>query len=56
MKAFCPFTPPHHQGIRPGPHVWGGDSPHIVDVHMKGYSQADIAKVKGGNLKRLLNW
>ena len=36
--------------------VWGGDSPHIVDVHMKGYSAADIAKVKGGNLKRLLSW
>jgi hypothetical protein len=25
-------------------------------VHMKGYSAADIAKVKGGNLQRLLNW
>jgi L-fuconolactonase len=36
--------------------VWGGDTPQLVDVHMKGYSAADIAKVKGGNLKRLLNW
>ena len=36
--------------------VWSGDSPHIADVHMKGYSAADIAKVKGGNLQRLLNW
>jgi len=25
-------------------------------VHMKGHSAADIAKVKGGNLQRLLNW
>ena len=25
--------------------VWSGDSPHIADVHMKGYSAADIAKV-----------
>ncbi len=36
--------------------VWSGDSPRIADVHMKGYSAADIAKVKGGNLQRLLNW
>ena len=36
--------------------VWSGDSPHIADLHMKGYSAADIAKVKGGNLRRLLNW
>ena len=36
--------------------VWSGDSPHIADMHMKGYSAADIAKVKGGNLQRLLNW
>ena len=36
--------------------VWSGDSPHIVDVHMKDYSAADIAKVKGGNLQRLLSW
>lgn len=36
--------------------VWSGDSPHIADLHMKGYSAADIAKVKGGNLQRLLNW
>ncbi len=36
--------------------VWGGDSPKIVDVHMKGYPAADIAKVKGGNFRRLLDW
>jgi predicted TIM-barrel fold metal-dependent hydrolase len=36
--------------------VWSGDSPKIADVHMKGYSAADIAKVKGGNLQRLMKW
>ncbi|MBW8708674.1 MAG: amidohydrolase family protein [Alphaproteobacteria bacterium] len=36
--------------------VWSGGSPKIADAHMKGYSAADIAKVKGGNLQRLLNW
>jgi len=28
----------------------------VLEVHMKGYSAADIARVKGGNLQRLLNW
>jgi predicted TIM-barrel fold metal-dependent hydrolase len=36
--------------------VWSGGSPKVLDVHMKGYSAADIAQVKGGNLQRLLNW
>ena len=36
--------------------VWSGDHPHIAEVHMQGYSAADIARVKGGNLQRLLNW
>ncbi len=36
--------------------VWSGGTPRIADVHMKGYSAADIAKVKGGNFQRLLNW
>lgn len=36
--------------------VWGSGTPAIVDVHMAEYSQADRAKVKGGNIRRLLNW
>jgi hypothetical protein len=36
--------------------VWGGGMPAIVDAHMAGYSEADRAKVKGGNLERLLPW
>src|SRR5262249_8173316 len=36
--------------------VWSGGSPRIVDIHMKGYPAADLAKVKGGNLQKLLNW
>ncbi len=36
--------------------VWGSGTPKIVDAHMKGRSAADIAKVKGGNLKKLLAW
>lgn len=36
--------------------VWSGGDPKIAEVHMQGYSAADIALVKGGNLQRLLNW
>ena len=36
--------------------VWGSGSPAIVDKHMTTYSDADRARVKGGNLRKLLNW
>jgi predicted TIM-barrel fold metal-dependent hydrolase len=36
--------------------VMGGVDPDIVDIHMQDYSAGDIARVKGNNLKELLNW
>ncbi len=36
--------------------VWGSGTPKIVDAHMQGYTEEDIAKVKGGNLRELLDW
>jgi predicted TIM-barrel fold metal-dependent hydrolase len=36
--------------------VWGSGVPEIVDVHMPNYTAADRAKVKGGNIQRLLDW
>ena len=36
--------------------VWGSGVPGIVDAHMPEYSEADRAKVKGGNLQRLLQF
>jgi len=36
--------------------VWSGGVTKIADVHMKGYAAADIARLKGGNLQRLLAW
>jgi len=36
--------------------VWGSGSPKIVDVHMASYSTTDQAKVKGGNIQKLLDW
>ncbi|HEX3754340.1 MAG TPA: amidohydrolase family protein [Rhizomicrobium sp.] len=55
-ESLIPFTKRIIKEYGPDRMVWSGGSPHIADVHMKGYSAADIAKVKGGNLKRLLNW
>jgi predicted TIM-barrel fold metal-dependent hydrolase len=55
-ESLIPFTRRVIKEFGPARMVWSGDSPHIADVHMKGYSAADIAKVKGGNLQRLLNW
>lgn len=36
--------------------VWGSGAPAIVDAHMPEYSEEDRAKVRGGNLARLLGW
>jgi len=36
--------------------VWGSGSPTIIDKHLSGYSETDRANVKGGNLRKLLNW
>ena len=36
--------------------VWGSCTPRIVDAHMEAHSEADRAKVKGGNLQRLLSF
>lgn len=55
-KSVMPFTRRLIAEYGPDRVVWSGGSPMIADIHMKGYSQADIAKVKGGNLQRLLNW
>jgi predicted TIM-barrel fold metal-dependent hydrolase len=55
-ESVLPFTRRIIKEFGPDRMVWGGDSPKLVDVHMKGYSAGDINKVKGGNLKKLLNW
>ena len=55
-RSILPFTTRLIKEFGPDRIVWSGGSPHIADVHMKGYPPADIAKVKGGNLQKLLNW
>lgn len=54
--AERPFTRRVIAEFGPERVVWGSGTPRIVDTHMTGYPEADIASVKGGNLKRLLVW
>jgi predicted TIM-barrel fold metal-dependent hydrolase len=54
--STLPFTRRVIAEFGPERMVWGSGTPKIVDAHMKGYPATDIAKVKGQNLKALLNW
>jgi len=56
FESVLPFTRRLIKEYGPDRIVWSGGSPKIIDVHMKGYSAADLAKVRGGNLQRLLSW
>ncbi|HET7085176.1 MAG TPA: amidohydrolase family protein [Rhizomicrobium sp.] len=56
FESVRPFTSRLIKEFGPERIVWSDGSPHIADVHMKGYSAAAIAKVKGGNLQKLLHW
>ena len=55
-KSAQPFTRQVIEAFGPDRMVWGSGTPKIVDAHMQGYSETDINKVKGENLRRLLNW
>ena len=51
-----PFTRRVVEAFGPERLVWGSGSPEIVDAHMEGYSEVERAKVKGGNLAKLLGF
>jgi len=51
-----PFTRRIVDAFGPDRMAWGGGTPSIVDAHLEGFSEADRAKVKGGNLARLLGF
>jgi L-fuconolactonase len=55
-ESALPFTSRIIQEFGPERMVWGGGSTTIVDKHLANFSAADRAKVKGGNLRKLLNW
>ena len=53
-ESAKPFTRLVAEAFGPDRLVWGDGSPKIVDVHLPHWSESDRAKVKGGNLARLL--
>jgi predicted TIM-barrel fold metal-dependent hydrolase len=55
-ESAIPFTSRVIKEFGPDRMVWGSGTPNIVDAHMKEYSKEEIAKVKGGNLAKLLDW
>ncbi len=55
-ESARPFTQRVVEAFGPQRLVWGSGSPKIVDAHMPAFSEADRARVKGGNLARLLGW
>ena len=55
-ESALPFTKRVIQEFGPERMVWGSGTPKIVDVHMASYSIHDRAKVKGGNIQKLLSW
>ncbi|MFN4145706.1 MAG: amidohydrolase family protein [Runella sp.] len=55
-ESALPFTSRVVREFGPDKIVWGSGSPMIVDKHLINFSVADRAKVKGGNVRKLLNW
>lgn len=51
-----PFTRLVVDAFGPDRLVWGSGTPGIVDAHLAHLSQTERAKVKGGNLLKLLPW
>ena len=55
-ESARPFTRRVIEAFSPDRMVWGSGTPKIVDAHMPEYSEAERARVRGGNLARLLHW
>lgn len=54
--SVIPFSRWVADAFGPERTVWGSGIPAIVDTHLAHWSEADRAKVKGGNLERLLGF
>jgi len=55
-ESVIPFSRWIADAFGPDRMVWGSGTPGIVDAHLAHWSEADRAKVKGGNLQRLLGF
>ena len=55
-RDAMPFTRWVAEAFGPDRMVWGSGPVSVVDVHLEHWSEADRAKVKGGNVAGLLDW
>jgi predicted TIM-barrel fold metal-dependent hydrolase len=55
-QSVIPFSRWVADAFGPDRMVWGSGTPAIVDTHLAHWSDADRAKVKGGNLQKLLGF
>ncbi|MBN4064149.1 amidohydrolase [Dehalococcoides mccartyi] len=55
-ESVIPFSRWVADSFGPDRMVWGSGSPSIVDAQLAHWSESDRAKVKGGNLQRLLGF
>mgnify|MGYP001328506517 CR=1 FL=1 len=55
-ESVIPFSRWVADAFGPERMVWGSGTPAIVDIHLAHWSAEDRAKVKGGNLQRLLGF
>ena len=55
-ESVIPFSKWVADAFGPDRMVWGSGTPKIVDTHLAHWSESDRAKVKGGNLQRLLGF
>lgn len=56
FKNVMTFTRRVIREFGPDQMIWGSGSPSIVDEHMSEFSEKDRAKVKGGNLNKIIDW
>lgn len=55
-RSVIPFSRWVADAFGPERMVWGSGTPEIVDAHLAHWSEKERARVKGGNLKRLLGF
>ena len=55
-ESVIPFSRWVADRFGPDRMVWGSGAPEIVDAHLSHWSESDRARVKGGNLQKLLGF
>ncbi|MCB0667150.1 MAG: amidohydrolase family protein [Saprospiraceae bacterium] len=55
-KSALPFTRRVIREFGPNRVVWGSGTPDIIEAHCAGYTEDEMNLVRGGNIRRLINW